>query len=167
MPGPALHQWSSSQIKVGKCDKKKISVISEIARQLDTFEWAMFKVERTIHSHYSNRFSSTHRFSQLEPKQRFEISTHPIGTYLKKKTLTSSYLKCVYLIYRFSTEKKAIFRAPQNELRLEQRLERALLFRSAKAFRITWFKRQSELSERAWENAVQSGPSGPSCSKAD
>ena len=52
--------------------------------------------------------------------------------------------------------KKAIFRASQNELRLEQRLERASLFRSAKAFRIMWFKRQSELSERAWENAVQS-----------
>ena len=57
--------------------------------------------------------------------------------------------------------KKAIFRAPQNELRLEQRLERASLFRSAKAFRITWSKRRSELSETAWENAVQTGHQGP------
>ena len=65
----------------------------------------MFKVERIIHSHYSNRFSSTHRFSQLELKQRFEISTHPNWYLPKKKTLTSSYLKCVCVIYRFSTEK--------------------------------------------------------------
>ena len=73
----------------------------------------MFKVERTIHSHYSNRFSSTHRFSQLEPKQRFEISTHPNWYLPKKKTLTSSYLKCVCLIYRFSTEKRPFSEPPK------------------------------------------------------
>ena len=45
-------------------------------------------------------------FSPLtEPKQRFEISTHANWYLPKKKTLTSSYLKCVCLIYRFSTEK--------------------------------------------------------------
>ena len=168
MPGPVLHQWSSSHIKVGKCDKKKISIVSEIAQCTAAWYFWMSNVQ-SGKDHSFPLQQSVFLHSQIQPiiAQTEVWDKHPSKTVLtSKKKLTFSYLKCVCLIYHFST-KKAIFRVPQNELRLEQRLERASLFHSTKAFRITWSKRQSELTERTWENAVQSGPSGPSCSKAD